>query len=404
VANVRGAWRRVVSAALIPLAAGALLISACAEAKTSQVQVTNTIVPPVAATAGNFDVIEIDQAGHRLYAADRADQGIDVFDTTKAPARYLLTIPLPAAPNGLAIAPNLGRLYVGAANGSVLFVDINSSSATLNKVVSEVPTGGKDADLLDYAAGPQLVFASNGIEGTIASIDAKTGVVKAHFNVGFALEQPRFNPADGFLYVTSPDADGLYQLDPKDGNIKNKVPLGGCLPSGMAINGQSQVLIACHKAVISWDLRNSTSQRFDQVVGGDVVTYNSKLDRFFVASPQKTGPSAVGIFGGNPIGYIASVPTEGPGKSTAYDETNDVIYTPDARLGYAGLASFRPPASAQFIYPSITSIGIFVAVVLVIVLMFVLVGRGADPILRVEPEPRRRRSRSASPAGGEVKT
>jgi hypothetical protein len=401
---MRGSWRKVVSAALIPVAAGALLISACAEATTSQAEVTNTIVPPVAGSAGNFDVIEIDQANHRLYAADRADQGVDVFDTTKAQARYLLTIPLPAAPNGLAIGRDLARLYVGLANGSVLFVDINPKSITFNKVLSEVPTGGKDADLLDYAAGPQLVFASNGIEGTIASIDAKTGEVKGHFNVGFALEQPRFNPADGMLYVTSPDADGLFQLDPKDGKIKNKVPLGGCLPSGMAINGQSQVLIACHSAVITWDLHSSTSQRFDQVVGGDVVTYNSKTDRFFVASPQQAGSGAVGIFGGNPIGYIASVPTDGPGKSTAYDETNDVVYTPDVRLGYAGLASFRPPASAQFTYPSLASIGIFAAVVLVIVLMFVLVGRGADPILRVEPEPRRRRSRSASPAGGEVKT
>jgi hypothetical protein len=401
---MRGSWRQVVSAALIPVAAGALLISACAEATTSPVEVTNTIVPPVAGSAGNFDVIEIDQANHRLYAADRADQGVDVFDTTKAQARYLLTIPLPAAPNGLAIGRDLARLYVGLANGSVLFVDINPKSTTFNKVLSEVPTGGKDADLLDYAAGPQLVFASSGIEGTIASIDAKTGEVKAHFNVGFALEQPRFNPADGMLYVTSPDADGLYQLDPKDGKIKNKVPLGGCLPSGMAINGHSQVLIACHNAVITWDLHSSTSQRFDQVVGGDVVTYNSKTDRFFVASPQQASLSAVGIFGGNPIGYIASVPVDGPGKSTAYDETNDVLYTPDVRLGYAGLASFRPPASAQFTYPSLASIGIFAAVVLVIVLMFVLVGRGADPILRVEPEPRRRRSRSASPAGGEVKT
>jgi hypothetical protein len=164
----------------------------------------------------------------------------------------------------------------------------------------------------------------------------------------------------------------------------------------MAINGQSQVLIACHNAVITWDLNTSTSQRFDQVVGGDVVTYNSKIDRFFVASPQKTDPSAVGIFGGSPIAYIASVPTDGPGKSTAYDETNDVLYTPDARLGYAGLASFRPPASAQFTYPSVASIGTFAAVVLLIVLMLVLVGRGADPILRVEPEPRPRRSRSTS--------
>jgi hypothetical protein len=271
-------------------------------------------------------------------------------------------------------------------------------------VVKEVKTGGKDADLIDYAAGPQLVFASTGIEGKIASIDAQTGAVKGLFNVGFALEQPRYNPADKMLYVTSPDADGLFQLDPANGTIKNKVPLGGCLPAGMAINGQSQVVIACRNAVIMWDLRKAESSRFDQVAGGDVVTYNSKADRFFVAAPQKTGSSAVGVFGGSPIAYIAAVSTPGAGKSAVYDETNDVVYTPDGRVGYTGLASFRPPVSELFIYPSVTSIGIFAAVVVVILLLFVLVGRGADPILRVEPEPRPRRSRSGASAGGEIKT
>lgn len=392
---MRSAWQQFVSAALLPLAAGALLISACTTS-SKPVEVTNTTLPSLAGKAGNFDVVEIDQARHRLYAADRADTGIDVFDTTAAPTKYLLTIPLPAAPNGLAIAPGLSRLYVGAANGSVLFVDINSTSATFNQVVKEVKTGGKEADLIDYAAGPQLVFASNGIEGTVASIDAQTGDVKGLFNVGFALEQPRYNPADKMLYVTSPDADGLFQLDPKDGKIKNKVSLGGCLPAGMAINGQSQVLIACRKAVIMWDLRKAESSRFDQVTGGDVVTYSSKADRFFVAAPQKTGPSAVGVFGGNPIAYIAAVSTPGAGKSAAYDETNDVVYTPDGRVGYTGLAWFHPPVSEQFIYPSVASIGIFAVVVVVILLLLVLVGRGADPILRVEPEPRPRRSRSTS--------
>jgi sugar lactone lactonase YvrE len=395
VAEKRSTWQQIVSAALLPLAAGALLISACS-GSSKPVEVTNTTIASLAGRPGNFDVVEIDQAGHRLYAADRSDQGVDVFDTTAAPAKYLLTIPLAAAPNGLAIAPSLSRLYVGAANGSVLFVDINSTSGTFNKVVKEVKTGGKDADLIDYAAGPQLVFASTGLEGTIASIDANTGEVKGNFKVGFALEQPRYNPADKMLYVTSPDADGLFQLDPTNGTIKNKVPLGGCLPAGMAINGHSQVLIACRSAVIMWDLNKSESSRFDRVAGGDIVSYSAKADRFLVGAPAKIGPSAVGVFGGSPVDYIAAVSTPGAGKSAAYDETNDVVYTPDGRAGYAGLAWFHPPVSQQFIYPSVASIGIFAAVVVVILLLFVVVGRGADPVLRVEPEPRPRRSRSTS--------
>jgi 6-phosphogluconolactonase (cycloisomerase 2 family) len=401
VGEIRSRWRQIVSAALLPLAVGALLISACTASDTT-VQVTNTTIPTLAGSH-DIDVIEIDQANHRLYAADRTDKGIDVFDTTKTPARYLSTIPLAAAPNGLAIAPALSRLYVGAANGSVLFVDINPTSPTVNTVVKDVPTGGKYADLLDYAAGPELVFASNGIEGTIATIDAKTGEVKTHFSVvGFSLEQPRFSAADGMLYVTSPDADSLFQLDLKTGMTKNRSTLGGCLPSGMAINTHSLALIACRNAVITWDLRSGTSQRFDQAAGGDIVSYNARADRFIVASPQKTGPSSVALFGGNPIGYIASVDTDGAGKSAAYDETNNFVYTPDSRLGFAGVAGFRPPATTQFVYPSVASILVFAAVVAVILGLFVLVGRGADPALREEPEPRRRGSRGAAPVAREV--
>jgi hypothetical protein len=396
VEDIRSTWRRRVSAALLPLAACALLISACT-ASDGPVQVTTSSIPTLAGHH-DIDVVEIDQARHRLYAADRTDQGIDVFDTTKSPAKYLSTIPLPAAPNGLAIAPALGRLFVGAANGSVLFVDIRTSSPTVNTVVKEVPTGGKSADLIDYAPGPELIFASNGIEGTLASIDAKTGEVKMTFSVtGYSLEQPRFNASDGMLYVTSPDADSLFQLDINSGTVKNRSTLGGCQPTGLAISPASQAVMACHNAVISWDFRTGKSQRFDQVAGGDVVSYNARADRFFVASPQKTGPGAVAIFGGNPIGYIASVDTAGPGKSAAYDETNNFVYTPDGRLGFAGLAGFRPPATTQFIYPSVGSIAIFAAVVLVILGLFVIVGRGADPVLREEPAPRRRGSRSAAP-------
>src|SRR6202171_587030 len=247
------------AAALALLAACSLLISACG---TSAAKITSTPIASMAGKPASFDVVEIDQASHRLYAADRTAQGVDVFDISAPTAKFLKTIALTSSPNGLAIAPDLSRLYAGTANGSVSIVDINPVSPTGYTVVQEVVTGGKSADLLDYAAARHEVYAGNGIDGTVTSIDASTGAFKTHFTIGFGVEQPRFTPADGLLYVASPDADAFFQVDPNDGKIKNRFGLGGCQPTGLAISPKSMVLIACRTSVLTWDLKTGNSVKF----------------------------------------------------------------------------------------------------------------------------------------------
>lgn len=188
--------------------------------------------------------------------------------------------------------------------------------------------------------------------------------------------------------MTSPIADALFQIDPSDGTIKNKFALAGCQPTGLAINPTSnQALIACKTKVMSWDLRTGKSQAFSEVLGGDIVSYNAKVDRFLVASPHTTRPSVVGVFGRNPIAYIASTVTAGNGNSAAYDEAHDFIYTPDTRPGSAGIASFSLSASQTPLswLPSLSFLAVLLAVV---ALLFYFVGRSADPVRRREAEPK----------------
>ncbi len=124
------------------------------------------------------------------------------------------------------------------------------------------------------------------------------------------MEQPRFNSADGMLYVTSPDADALFKIDPATGAVKNKNTLGACQPVGLAINSRADyALIACADWTLGWDLRTATAQGFNQASHGDVVRYDSASDRFLVASPGSINTSTVAIFGGSPLAYISSVVT-----------------------------------------------------------------------------------------------
>ena len=368
------------------VAAGALLFCACAG---TAVQITNTPIPNEAGAGkvANYDVVEIDQAAHRLYVADRTNQGVDVFDVSAPRAKFLTTIGLSGSPNGLAIAPDLARLFVGAGNGSVFVIDINNDS---DSVVAEVKTGKGEVDLLDYAAARQRLYAANGADGSITSIDPTTNAVMANFKVGSALEQPRYNDADGMVYVTSPAADALFKIDPNDGSFKS-FPLNGCKPTGLAINPKTnKAVIVCSTYVMTWDMNTGKSTAsFKQVVGGDVAIYNTKADRFIVASPHLTRANVVATFGGDPIAYMASVDTGAHGNAVAFDETNGIVYTPNPQK--PGLASFKLPvaplAPPRWLSPVMT-FGPILAVGLLFVLLFVFVGRSADPVRRPQPAPK----------------
>jgi DNA-binding beta-propeller fold protein YncE len=368
-----------------------LLISACAQLDAPVTRIASAPVPGITSQTPSMDAIEIDQAAHRLYAADRSNQGVDVFDLTAGHATYLATIAMAASPNGLALAPDLNRLFVGLGNGSVAVVDIDP---TVDAVVSEIKTNAKSVDLLDYSADRHILYASNGVEGLLTTIDTNTGEVKAQFKVGFALEQPRFDPADRMLYVTSPDADALFRLDPNDGTIKKKLTLGGCQPVGLAINPKSnQAVIVCRNSILGYDLSHDKSEKFLQQPGGDIVSYDPKVDRFFVGAPFKPGKGAVAIFGGTPIVYLKTVVTGAGGKSAAYDEAGDVVYTPDTRPNHAGLASFKMPAGGPGELPPLSTLIPLGVLLAVIALFFVVVGRNADPVRRPDPLPSRVRNR-----------
>ena len=362
---------------------GSVILSACGG---SGIPIANARVPSIAGQNASFDNVEIDQVAHRLYATDRTNRGVDVFDISKAKAKYLTTIAMGSAPNGLAIAPDVGHLFVGTASGAVTVIDTSSET-----VVDQVVTGASGADLLDYAAARQRLYVSNATDGTITSIDTTTDKVKAHFVIGqYQLEQPRFNPADGMVYVTSPTADSLFRVDPNDGLVKHIFPLNGCQPNGLAINPTSnQALMVCKTFVMSFDLTSGKSQKFAQVLGGDIVNYDAKVDQFFVGSPHITKPSVVGIFGGNPIAYYSSVSTDAHGNSAAYDETNNVVYTPNLLPNRAGVSSFALPDKPQASPPwlsTLTTFGFLAALIIGFALFFVFISRSADPARRPVPK------------------
>ena len=369
-------------------AVAALALAACGG--SSQTPTTSAHIPGLAGKAAGYDDIEIDQASQVVYVADRTDTGIDVFDVSGSSPKYVRTVTLPDAPNGLAVAHDLGRIYAGTGSGAVEVVD-----PVAGKVVSEIKTGAKDIDLLDVAPAQGLLFASTGAGGTLLTIDLSTTKVVSTAAIGKPLEQPRFNTKDQLVYVSVPNLDAIVVVDPKTGTVTRTVKLGGCIPRGFGIRpGTNTALVACRKSVMAVDLGSGKSKIVGKVPDADLVQYFPAVDRFFVAASFSTRPSMFGMYGGDPVQELGIANIDGGGAAAVYETTNDAIYTSDGRAGSAGLTGFRMDGSRPVtLLQSALTTGVPVLVfVLVLVVIFWFVGRKADPIHR------KQRAASSAPA------
>jgi DNA-binding beta-propeller fold protein YncE len=363
--------------------AGSLLLAACGD---TGIQTRGTSVPGISAKPGIFDDIEIDQSAHRLYVADRTNSGVDVFDLSGPVATFRKTIALPDTPNGLAVASDLGLLFAGTGSGAVEVID-----TLAGKVTGEIKTGAKEVDLIDYGAAAQLLFAATGADGTLLTIDARTSKVLSTAKVGKPVEQPRYDPADGMVYVSVPELDALAQVDPRDGTVKATIKLGGCIPRGLAIQPVSNTaVIACRASVMAFDLKTHTSQTFDLVADGDIVQYYPTVDRFFVSSQHDNVPTVVAMYGGDPVGYIRSENITGGGNAAAYDATNDLVYTTDPRQGHAGVTSLKMDGSRPVpFWQSLVAIAVpFLILAAIVAPLLWFITRSADPIHRRQREPK----------------
>src|SRR5207248_1082324 len=74
--------------------------------------------------AASMDIIEIDQAAHRAYLADRSANGVDVFDVSTAQPRFVKTIDTGSPPNGVSTAANVKKVFAGLNDSTVAIIDV----------------------------------------------------------------------------------------------------------------------------------------------------------------------------------------------------------------------------------------------------------------------------------------
>ena len=327
----------VALAAVFSAGAGALLLSACGSCDSI---VRQASVPVLA--AGAFDGVATDQGGHRLFFADQSIPGVDVVDVSGASPRFVGTVDLPASPHGLAFAAPSRRLYAGMDGGQVAVIDADRLSRTFLHVVDTVDAGAATADLLEFSPRTNSLYVSTGAGSSVVAVDAASDKVVNRFDLKTSVGQPRYDPADGKLYVTAPHVDSIFQLDPAYGTVTRTYKQAGCRPSGLAINPSRQIaLVACGGSIAVFNLRTGLDEVSRVVPGGDLVVYDAAVDRFAVGSSHGPRDSAVGVFSGDGrfIGMVGSSPEA---HGAVFDDRSGLVYA----VSKAGLLSFSPAACA----------------------------------------------------------
>jgi YVTN family beta-propeller protein len=320
---------------------------------TTAQPLTHIDIPPLKGKTVSIDILEIDQATHLLYVTDSTDVGIDIFDISTPPAKYQSTIALSSGSNGVSLAKNVNKLFVANDDSTVTVIDIDPVSLKANTVIAILDTGGaKRADEMDYDPQDKKLYVANNSDGFVTIIDATTNrIIKKIDQLGSGLEQPRYNPGDGMMYLTGSTGNVLYQFDPVKDQLVKKFDVGDpCNPHGLAINpGTNQALLGCgiktQQHTVLWDLKAGKAiATFAQAGAADAAIYDAKADRFFLAAANFYRGAQLAIFSGSlPAQFLTNVPTASGCHTVAYDELNKVIYTPDQRPGMAGLISFPLP-------------------------------------------------------------
>ena len=319
---------------------------------TTKLPLRHVGVPATAVGMKFCDTVEIDQNAHRLYAGDNWAGGVDVFDIATPEAKYLKTIKTKGGFYGIAIAPDLRKVFVGLAAGILGVIDVDPSSPTVDTFIARIDIGATgSADLIEYVPALKKVYAGMHNDRSVGVIDAVTHAVVAKIGgLGGAIEQPRYNEGDGMVYVASRTANALHQIDPKTDTLVRTIDIGdACNPNGVAIDPKTQqALLVCDNKerphTVIWDLK---AQRLAAIIaesgGGDGAVFDPTIGRFFAAHSSFTGGPVIGIFGGEPVRFLTNVPTARGASWVAYDRTNRLLYTPAIEDGRPALISFPLP-------------------------------------------------------------
>jgi DNA-binding beta-propeller fold protein YncE len=352
----RGGLRRLAGWAVLVVSL-AVVLAGCSAFREPAIQpiTVETLhrveIPALRGKTAVMDILDLDQAAHRLYVTDGLTLGIDIIDTSTVPGRYLKSIRIGSIPNGVVVAPDLHRVFVGSDESALVVLDVDPASAKPDSVEATISiTGAGASDLIEYDRPDHRVFLANPDDGIITVFDAHSLKMLSTIGGLGLVDQPRYNAADGMLYVSEAERNSIITINPRTATVVAETPIPlTCEPHGLAIDPTTNLgIIGCNDKddvrTVSWDFAAKRMVRsFDQAGAGDQVIFDP-VSRHFYFAASSYAPAEIAIFqSAASVSFLTGVPTSHKSKGVAYDEAHHWIYTYDGKHREAGVWGFPDP-------------------------------------------------------------
>jgi hypothetical protein len=362
---------RFFSAGITALAVAGMLASPAAAAGSPAATPAGTVtLPKVPAKGGvwSFDIGWVDSSG-TYYLADRTN-GLDVVN----PKSNTATAVIPgfvgaklaagkvdndhSGPNGVVTVDSRNEAWLGDGDSTVKVVDLNAGS-----IVASIPTGGsKRADELAYDAKDGVILIANDADDppflTFLSVADRSVLAKVPYpNATNGIEQPVWNPANDKFYVAIPQTKAnkggeIDMLDPIAMSVSQVFPVSDCVPHGLALGPNQQLLLGCSGDAINLLNAHAQSQIMDaatgQIVakvmdigGSDEVWYSPAAGQYYLAASSMTSDGtkkgkpapALGIIDAYTNTWVGNIPTSSGSHSVAADPATGKIFVPQPEKG-----------------------------------------------------------------------
>jgi hypothetical protein len=345
-------------------------------------------------TAESVDLSSFNPVTQILYYADHVAHAVVAIDTKTYSVVGWVPVPnctASSCPSGVQVAPDIQKLIVTDRVSMAYIYDLTLPGAAPAAV--PMPTA---PDELDYDPIHQRVYIGNTTAPYfLTGVDltgANANTVTASIPIPGSAEQPRFNPVDGFMYMTIPSV-GVLKIDSNGGSagtgaIVATYTLTGCSGNGNWIDPVTNtMMVGCNNGTATQSklgeflvnlVDGTVLSQFPQVNTDDVMGYNPGNRRWYSASSSSTNdggkcPSSnngtatgtlfpvVGVYQAGtasaPAGTLVGSQCSGRGGSTlAVDPIHNNVYVPVAQYpadpsgpdtGQAGILVLNDPTPTQ---------------------------------------------------------
>jgi YVTN family beta-propeller protein len=273
-----------------------------------------------------WDYLKFDPLARRLYVSHGNHVDVLNMDTDKP----IGTIGGMQVIHGIVLAAGFNRGFVTDGEAAKVWI---FNLKTL-KVIGSAPAD-KDADGEVYDPATARVFTMNGDSHTSTVIDAKTGKVAEHIELGGG---PEFPVADGrrHVYANIETTSEIVEIDSHSMKITHRWPLTpGEHPSGLAIDAKHHILFSgCrNKLMVIMNADDGKILATEPIGQGvDATRFDPGTDYAFASNGFSSDLTVIREDSPTKFHVVENVPTEMGARTMALDPKTHDIFLATAKV------------------------------------------------------------------------